>query len=168
MLLIDLWQWRDLQIENKLFEIANSKKGNFLFNDQDVLNICFSQNDKCLALPKNYNFVLPFKHIRSPFKLWQAKQESIREFRQYRKEHAPVILHFIDKPWSRNACFVAWTFRKFYYEALVATPWHFPSHGAYRRYVVWQACVFPWFFLYKNLYDGLYFLYVRSLKKLKR
>lgn len=166
MLLLDLKKWRNLNTENDLRQIAAAHNYDFLFNDQDVLNIYTYQKNNALALPKNYNFVLPFRSILNPMRLIRLKRKSVKEITNYRKQGICVILHYIDKPWSTNAGYVSWSIRKYYYDALKLTPWRFSTRSREKIHFFWQRFAFPFIFLYRDLYHALYWIYKHSLRPL--
>ena len=63
VLLIDCTKWRDNNILEKLFDIAEKYKDCLELQDQDMLNKYFDNNYK--VLPKKYNYLTPYFYMEN-------------------------------------------------------------------------------------------------------
>lgn len=121
VLLMDLRQWRENQIEQKLLDFYQKLGGRTFGCDQDLLN--GTLKGKIRVLSPRYNFFTNYRYFRYQDLLNYSpsyRAVSERAFRQ--AKHHPAILHFAgdERPWKAGNLS---HYRKAYEQYLALTPW---------------------------------------------
>lgn len=65
ILVIDCKKWRENNLTQKLKDIYEEYKERMIHNDQDLLNILFS-NNKYFNLDKKFNYIIQYEHTENP------------------------------------------------------------------------------------------------------
>lgn len=121
VLLIDLKQWRDRAVEQKLLEFYRNKRGSLFACDQDTIN--GSLKGQIYFLSPRYNFFTNYRYFSyrelirySP--TYRAVGE--KEFSQAKR--CPAVIHYAgdERPWIRGN---KNHYRRAYERALALTPW---------------------------------------------
>lgn len=121
VLVVDLRQWRESKIQERLLDFWEKKGGKLFASDQDVLNGVLK--GKIKSLPPRYNFFTNYRYFsygdfirRSPS--YQAVTEKM--FTEAKKH--PAIIHYMgdERPWIGGNFN---HYRKAYEIYLEKTPW---------------------------------------------
>jgi len=121
VLLVDLKQWREKKVQERLLEFWQEKGGRLFASDQDVLNGTLKGRIK--PLPPRYNFFTNYRYFsyedlaaHSPSYRAVAKEM----FDEARKH--PAIIHYMgdERPWVRGSLN---HYRRAYDKYLAQTPW---------------------------------------------
>ena len=109
VLLINLDSWRKNNLANKFIKIKEENIKNFIFIDQDVINLCCT--NKIKELPLEYNFQHDFFEINRKFR-YHPLNNKIKSIKNKK------IIHYStpDKPWSSYCPAM-----KYYYKFLKMT-----------------------------------------------
>lgn len=128
VILYDLTNWRKNKAKNKFMAFVEVNHKNYLYADQDCMNLCL-QNE-IFTLPMQYNYL----SIYSAFRFADVKYiygfdtcdfYSFEAFQKAKKH--PVIIHytsvFLGRPWYKDCwCRETGIFNKYLYH--VKNPWH--------------------------------------------
>ena len=139
VLLIDLHQWRQAKIGQKIIEFFRTEKDHktFRYNDQDILN-CFFK-DRIFTLSPKYNYTNAldryyYKDLKTIEKPAQYYSKAIIDDAR----ENPIIIHFLgeERPWRK---FNTHKYRQDYKKYLQMTAWKDTpdEEGYFLFYVCW-------------------------------
>ncbi len=132
VIMIDLVKWREKDIQNKLLQYIDDKKGVVRHHDQTILNGVL-WND-CFILHPRYDamtptFIMSYNNLKAYFKLWDRyyTKEEIRE-----SVKNPAIIHYtssnVGRPWENDAHPLAHIYQAYWKES----PWKDAPKGTFK------------------------------------
>lgn len=126
-LLIDLYKWRNQNIENQFLEFIIQYKGDITYMDQGVLNGVIGKMKKVYVLPPKYNSQTVFHDFKynDLIRIRKPEQHATEEEIKEAKEN-PVVVHF-------TSCFISGT-----------RPWMKKNNHPFRNEYLQYKEMSPW------------------------
>lgn len=104
--------WKEKKYSNEIFELIEKEKGNLEWEDQDVLNMMFSNNRVLYSL--EYNLQNDMLYIDNKI-YWKDREELNQAINH------PSIIHFCgNKPWNKSC---KHPYKQLWLDYLYNTPW---------------------------------------------
>lgn len=121
VLLVDLKQWRETGVQERLLEFYREKGGKLFASDQDLLNGALK--GRIFSLSPRYNFFTNYRYFsyRELVKLSPSYKQITRRQLKTARRH-PAVLHYMgdERPWMAGN----WNhYRRAYEIYLGETPW---------------------------------------------
>lgn len=124
MLLIDIYAWRNANIEAKIEAFINEKNGNVIHHDQGVLNGVLKNDVVFVPLKYNVMTIQYFMKRDKWLKYFKNEAEYYSEEEYIEAKENPVIIHytpsFTSRPWVSNC---KHPLKCYYYNYLNKTQW---------------------------------------------